>query len=91
MAKLPETTVRIIFDLQRQLLERIDEATATEAVIFEQFGENEETIAELEQLQKVRQRATTSYSPKRGDLAGSASFRGRKKYSPVKWFEAPAI
>ncbi len=45
MAKLPDTTVTIIFDLQRQLLERINEATATEAIIFEQFGENEETLA----------------------------------------------
>ncbi len=62
MAKLSEATVKIIFDLQRQLLERIDEATATEVVIFEQFGENEATILELEQLQKVRERATSSYS-----------------------------
>ncbi|WP_009634396.1 hypothetical protein [Synechocystis sp. PCC 7509] len=62
MAKLTESIIKIIFDLQRQLLDRIDEATATEAVIFEQFGENEETTPELEQLQKVRERATSSYS-----------------------------
>ncbi len=62
MAKLPDTTVKIVFDLQRRLLERIDEATATEVVIFERFGENEATILELEQLQKVRERATSSYS-----------------------------
>lgn len=62
MAKLPETTIKIIFDLQRQLLERIDEATATEVVIFERFGENEATIPELEQLQQVRERATSSYT-----------------------------
>lgn len=62
MAKLPEATVKIIFDLQSKLLERIDEATATEVVIFERFGENEATILELEQLQKVRERATSSYS-----------------------------
>ncbi len=62
MAKLKDATVKIIFDLQRQLLDRIDEATATESFIFEQFGENEETTPELEQLQKVRERATSSYS-----------------------------
>lgn len=62
MAKLPETTIKIIFDLQRHLLERIDEATATEVVIFERFGENEATIPELEQLQQVRERATSSYT-----------------------------
>ncbi len=62
MAKLPEETITIIFNLQRRLLERIDEATATEATIFERFGEAEETIPELEQLQNVRERATSSYS-----------------------------
>lgn len=62
MAKLKDATVNIIFDLQRQLLDRIDEATGTEAVIFEQFGETEETMPELEQLQNIRERATSSYS-----------------------------
>lgn len=62
MAKLPSETFTTIFNLQLQLLERIDEATATEAMIFEQFGEVEETIPELEELQNVRERATSSYS-----------------------------
>lgn len=62
MAKLPDETITTIFYLQRRLLERIDEATATEAMIFERFGEAEETIPELEQLQNVRERATSSYS-----------------------------
>lgn len=62
MAKLPDETITTIFNLQRRLLERIDEATATEAIIFERFGEIEETIPELEQLQNVRERATSSYS-----------------------------
>lgn len=62
MAKLKDATVNIIFDLQKQLLDRIDEATGTEAVIFEQFGETEETMPELEQLQNIRERATSSYS-----------------------------
>lgn len=62
MAKLPAEIVTIIFDLQKQLLDRIDEATATEAIIFEQFGETQETMPELEQLQNIRDRATSSYS-----------------------------
>lgn len=62
MAKLPDETIQTIFNLQRRLLERIDEATATEAMIFERFGEVEETIPELEELQNVRERATSSYS-----------------------------
>ncbi len=55
MAKLPDTTVKIIFDLQRQLLARIDEATATQAIVFERFGENEARL-ELNQLQNSRER-----------------------------------
>lgn len=76
MAKLPDETTTTIFNLQRQLLERIDmaagsevssptladEATATEALLFEEFGETEETIPELQELQSVRERATSSYS-----------------------------
>ena len=61
MAKLKDSTVKIIFDLQRQLLERIDEATATEAIVFERFGENEARL-ELSQLQNSRERTTSSYS-----------------------------
>ena len=62
MAKLPQETITAIFNLQRRLLERIDEATATEAMIYQRFGEIEETSPELEQLQNVRKRAKSSYS-----------------------------
>lgn len=61
MAKLPDTTVKIIFDLQRRLLQRIDEATATQAIVFERFGENEVRL-ELDQLQNSRERTTSSDS-----------------------------
>lgn len=47
MAKLPEETLTIIFTLQRQLLQRIDEATATGFTIFQEFGETEITVSEL--------------------------------------------
>ncbi|MBD2308819.1 hypothetical protein H6G17_25450 [Chroococcidiopsis sp. FACHB-1243] len=62
MAKLPDATFSTIFSLQRRLLERIDEATATDAAIFEQFGEVEETMPELEELQNIRERATSAYT-----------------------------
>jgi len=62
VAKLPDETITTVFTLQRRLIERIDNATATEATIFEQFGETEETVPELEQLQNVRERTTSSYS-----------------------------
>lgn len=62
MAKLSDEIVTAVFNLQRQLLERIDEATATEFTIFEQFGETEAIIGEFEQLQNVRDRADSYYS-----------------------------
>ncbi len=62
MASLADEIITVIFDLQRRFLKHIDSASASEAAIFEQFGETESTIYELEQLQNVRERATSSYS-----------------------------
>lgn len=62
MAKLSEQTLTTAFNLQRQLIEGINEATALDAALFEQFGETAETASDLEQLQNVRQRLTKPYS-----------------------------
>jgi hypothetical protein len=62
MAKLLDETITKIFQLQKRLLEQIDEATATEFAIFQQFGENEATIPELEELTNIRERADSYYS-----------------------------
>ncbi|MBW4623129.1 MAG: hypothetical protein KME17_27700 [Cyanosarcina radialis HA8281-LM2] len=62
MAKLPNETLTTIFTLQRQLIEGIDEAAATESTIFEQFGETEVTLSVLEQLQNIRERLVGPYS-----------------------------
>jgi hypothetical protein len=61
MAKLPDELLTTIFNLQRQLLERIDEATATEFALFEFYGETEQTIDYFEQLQNARERADSYY------------------------------
>lgn len=50
MAQLPDQTFIIVFTLQQRLLENIDQATATDATILEQFGETAITAPELEQL-----------------------------------------
>jgi len=50
MVKLPDQTLTTIFYLQRRLVELIDEAKAVEFAIFEQFGENEATLPELDQM-----------------------------------------
>lgn len=62
MARLPAETLRTIFSLQQQLLEQIDDARAVEFVLLEQFGETEETIPELDELQSIRERADAYYS-----------------------------
>ena len=62
MAKLSDETLTIVFNLQRRLLQRINEATETEAIIFEQFGEAEIIFVELEQLYNIKERARSSYS-----------------------------
>ncbi len=62
MAELEHETLNVAFDLQRQFLKHINRATALDAAIFEQFGETEETVYELEQLQNTRERATAFYS-----------------------------
>ncbi|MBV9385300.1 MAG: hypothetical protein JOZ78_02615 [Chroococcidiopsidaceae cyanobacterium CP_BM_ER_R8_30] len=61
MAKLPDEILTTIFTLQRQLLERIDEATATEFALFAFYGEIEETTDYFEQLQNARERADSYY------------------------------
>ncbi len=62
MARLPNETLTTIFSLQRQLVEGMNDAAATELANFEQFGEIEITILALEQLQNARERLTEPYS-----------------------------
>ena len=61
MADLPEETIVIIFTLQRRLLKIINEATRFSFIIFDGFGETEETRPELDELQNIRERATSYY------------------------------
>lgn len=62
MAKISEETLSTIFDLMRQLAVGIDEASAAEWELFEQYGETPETLEELEELQSARERLTVRYS-----------------------------
>mgnify|MGYP006267151153 CR=1 FL=1 len=62
MAQLPEEITRTVLNLQRYLLAIIQEATATQFLILERYGETEITLTDLEQLDNVQQRADTYYS-----------------------------
>ncbi|MGL6342917.1 MAG: hypothetical protein ACRC80_27725 [Waterburya sp.] len=57
MAKLPNEILENVFNLQRQLLECVNESTAIEFALFNLYGEIEETIDYFEQLQNARERA----------------------------------
>ncbi len=61
MAKLPEEILTRVFTIQRQLLERINEATEIEYQLLEEFGETEETLIYFEQVQNSRERADSYY------------------------------
>ena len=62
MAKVSPQTLTIIFNLQRRLVELIDQAKTAEYHLFEDYGETEETIPELEQLQNGAERLRNPYS-----------------------------
>ena len=62
MAKLPNEILTTIFGLQQNLIESIHEATATAWTLLEQYGETDESIPELEELQNTRERVSDPYS-----------------------------
>lgn len=62
MANLPDETLTTIFNLQRRLFQIIDRAKAAELNLVRQYGETEETLAELEQIDNAQERARTSYT-----------------------------
>ncbi len=62
MAKLPDSALVEIFTLQRSMVECLDAATAMEYRLVREIGETPETLPELEELQKIRDRLVSSYS-----------------------------
>lgn len=58
MANLTNETITTVLNLQRRLLQLINQATAAGQIILEEYGETEATIIALNQLQNVRERAT---------------------------------
>ncbi|MDJ0534444.1 MAG: hypothetical protein QNJ70_18525 [Xenococcaceae cyanobacterium MO_207.B15] len=62
MANLSEEILTTIFNLQKQLFKIINEATATDYNLIEQYGETSATLPELEELQNIRERARDAYT-----------------------------
>ncbi|WP_019501246.1 hypothetical protein [Pseudanabaena sp. PCC 6802] len=62
MSDLPEETIETVFILQLRLLKIVNTATKSAFTIFEQFGETTETVPELDELQNIKERATSYYT-----------------------------
>jgi hypothetical protein len=62
MAELPPEQITTVLELQQRLLSIIHQATTTGFTIIDLYGETEPTIIAQDQLQNVRERATTYYS-----------------------------
>jgi hypothetical protein len=62
MAKLPEEVTETIWLLKKQSLDIVEQATATEFILFDSFGETEQTISYLDEMKNVAEIATSSYS-----------------------------
>lgn len=62
MAGLPEEITNIVLELLKELLIIINEATATNYIILETYGETETTIIALDDLDNAKDRAYIYYS-----------------------------
>lgn len=62
MAKLPKDIYETIWRLKRQLADVIENSRDAEFVILDRFGETENTILYLDELQSVAEQATEKFS-----------------------------
>jgi transposase len=62
MAKLLSEITEVINRLKQASLEVVDEATALELKIFEQFGESEQTLSYMDEMKNVAEEAIASFS-----------------------------
>ncbi len=62
MASLSDETLLVALFRQGRLLKLLDEETRADLIIYERFGETENTTTILTQLQNSRERLTTYYN-----------------------------
>lgn len=62
MAKLPTEILETIWILLKQLSKLVEDATEAEFLLFERFGETENTFVYLEELKGVALEAASRYS-----------------------------
>ena len=62
MAKILLEVTETLWNLKRQVLEMVEEATATEYTLFDAFGETAENLPFLDEMKNVAEEAVSSYS-----------------------------
>jgi TPP-dependent indolepyruvate ferredoxin oxidoreductase alpha subunit len=62
MAKFSSEARQTLWRLKDQLLDLIDEAKALELLLFERFGETNETIIVLDELKDIAEQAASRFS-----------------------------
>ncbi|MGL5033442.1 MAG: hypothetical protein ACRC6M_06535 [Microcystaceae cyanobacterium] len=62
MSELPEELTTVILDLQRKLLAVINKATEAAFTILNTYGETNDTLISLDDLDNIRERANNYYS-----------------------------
>ena len=62
MAEIPPETIAKILELLGRLSTLIDKASATELSVFNNYGETEDVLYVLEQLQNTKERGRSSYT-----------------------------
>ena len=62
MAKLSPEIRETINQLRQKLIDIIDDATATEFILFERYGETERTIIVLDEIKNVAQDASSTFN-----------------------------
>ena len=62
MAKLNPEKAEVIWELQQRLLEIIDTARTLELSLFEAFGETDDTVPFLDELQSIAEQAIERFS-----------------------------
>ncbi|MBE9176541.1 hypothetical protein IQ225_16720 [Synechocystis salina LEGE 06155] len=62
MSELPKELTTDILDLQRKLIVVINKATKTAFIILNTYGETDDTLISLDDLDNIRERANSYYS-----------------------------
>jgi hypothetical protein len=75
VAEIPPETIAKILELLGRLSTLIDKSSAAELSIFNTYGEIEEVVAVLEQLENTRERGTVAYTRLSGLLLKVSRFQ----------------